>query len=193
MDKELSQELTEVRELKEQAEYARALRRLQKLVLTHGQTAAVFEELADTYFALEQYRAGRKALRRAEELSPASPFLHFLRGYVHALDRQWSVAVQDFEYAAHYMGLDVELLRHWGWALFQKGERVTGMALLERARTMSPINIFVLLDLGQCYYKLNRLADAEDCFYLVTQYDSSNQDARQLWRRVRYLQSSKTL
>ena len=190
MTKELSQALAEIRELKEMAEYVRALTQLKQLVLAHGREATVFEELADTYFALEQYAAGRKALKRAEELSPASPFLHFLRGYVHALDRRWSAAVQDFEYAAHYMPVDVELLRHWGWALFKKGERMTGLALLERARTISPINIFVLLDLGQCYYKLNRLAEAENCFYLVTQYDSSHHEARQLWRRIRYIQSS---
>jgi Flp pilus assembly protein TadD len=109
----------------------------------------------------DDWPQARAALQRAYSLAPAEPLVLNYLGYAQLERRENMEEAERLVREAHRLAPDnAAITDSLGWALFLRGQRAEGLALLERAAEASPADVEINEHLGDAYYQLGRRVEA---------------------------------
>jgi len=121
----------------------------------------------------------RAALSEAYRLAPTEPLVLNYLGYAQLERRENMVEAERLIREAHRLAPDnAAITDSLGWALFLKGEREEGIALLERAAQGAPADVEINEHLGDAYYSVGRRAEARFAWRAARVYAEGDDAAR---------------
>ena len=109
----------------------------------------------------DDWPQARAALQRAHSLAPTEPLVLNYLGYAQLERRENMAEAERLVREAHRLAPDnAAITDSLGWALFLRGQREEGIALLERAAEASPADVEINEHLGDAYYAMGRRVEA---------------------------------
>ncbi len=130
--------------------------------------------LGDAYRAVDRYDDAAKAYGKAVEVIGAATKqdwpLFYARGVAEASAHDWSAAEQDLRHALKLSPNEPQVLNYLGYNWVSRGLNLTeALALLQKARSLSPFDGYIVDSVGWAYYRLGRYADAADALEQAVQ------------------------
>lgn len=116
--------------------------------------------LGDIFLTLRRLNLAKKHIQKAISYAPRKPAYYYILGFIYSINRQWHMAVAEFEIATKIEPQNAEYLRGLGWAIFNRGDKVKGLALLHNAHVLEPANINILTDLAVANMAVNDFNEA---------------------------------
>jgi tetratricopeptide (TPR) repeat protein len=101
-------------------------------------------------------------------------------GFVYCKTERRKKAISEFRIAVSKEPCNGEYLRGLGWAVYSGGEKIKGLAHLQKAHELKPCNINVLNDLCVAYLAMLDLKKAKKYNQLAVKIDRSNIIARNI-------------
>ena len=178
MKAEIRQSLIEAERLKEQGRHKEAISICEKVIAEDIDNFIAFEEIADNFISLNQVNKAKKALYHSLKINPDSANANYLLGFVFSYEQKWQKSIAYLQRAEKKEKHNPEVLRCLGWSLFNYGCQEEGIILLERVKSMSPRDSFVLCDLGICYMMREKYAKALDLFTNAARIDPENKKVK---------------
>jgi tetratricopeptide (TPR) repeat protein len=127
----------------------------------------------------EDWPRARDALQRAYSLAPTEPLVLNYLGYAQLERRENMEEAERLVREAHRLAPDnAAITDSLGWALFLRGRREEGIALLEQAAEGSPADVEINEHLGDAYYAVGRRADARFAWAAARVYAEGADAAR---------------
>lgn len=109
----------------------------------------------------DDWPQARAALQRAYQLAPTEPLVLNYLGYAQLERRENLAEAERLVREAHRLAPDnAAITDSLGWALFLRGRRDEGIALLEQAAQGSPADVEINEHLGDAYYSVGRRVEA---------------------------------
>lgn len=171
--------LVQAEELKMQNQHREAIEICQGILIHDLGVVEAYEEIGDNYISLKAYTKAKKALEKALKLNKRSANANYLYGFVWSALHEWEDAIKFLELANEYQPNHPEVLRCLGWAHFCSGLRKKGLAILERALVLAPMDSYILCDLGICHLNDRSFDRAMDLFSQTLAVDPENVKARE--------------
>lgn len=121
--------------------------------------------LGDAYRSAEQYPAAAEAYDHAIKLlSPEQSkdwAVFYARAMAEDQSKRWDAAEQDLQHALKLSPEQPQVLNFLGYSWVDKGKRLPeALAMLEKARSLSPFDGYIVDSVGWAYYRLGRYQDA---------------------------------
>jgi tetratricopeptide (TPR) repeat protein len=121
--------------------------------------------LGDAYRSTEKYAQAAQAYDRAVKLlNPVTKKdwpLFYARGVAEERSHNWPAAQQDLEEALKLSPDQPQVLNYLGYSWVDQGRNLSqAVAMLERARALSPNDGYIVDSVGWAYYRLGRYQDA---------------------------------
>jgi len=131
----------------------------------------------------QDWPRARAALQRAYQLAPGEPLVLNYLGYAQLERRENLEEAERLVREAHRLAPDnAAITDSLGWALFLRGRREEGIALLERAAQGSPADVEINEHLGDAYYAVGRRMEARFAWAAARVYaegdDATRLDAK---------------
>ena len=109
----------------------------------------------------DDWPQARAALQRAYSLAPTEPLVLNYLGYAQLERRENLEEAERLVREAHRLAPDnAAITDSLGWALFLRGRRDEGLALLVQAAEASPADVEINEHLGDAYYQMGRRVEA---------------------------------
>ncbi|MDF2379341.1 MAG: tetratricopeptide repeat protein [Candidatus Gracilibacteria bacterium] len=179
MDQQYYHLLVQAEELKMRNEHREAIEICQSILVMDLSVVEAYEEIGDNYISLKAYSKAKKALEKALKVNKRSANANYLYGFVFSALHEWEKAIKYLELANDYQPNHPEVLRCLGWGHFCSGFRKKGLAILERALVLAPVDSYVLCDLGICHLNDRNFTRALDLFSRTLEVDPENIKARE--------------
>jgi tetratricopeptide (TPR) repeat protein len=138
---------------------------LKSLVAEHADDLTAWTALGDVYREQEQYTEAADAYDHAVKLlgdvtSRDWP-LFFARGVAEERAHQWGAAETDLKQALKLSPDQPEVLNYLGYSWIDQGHNLPqALAMLEKARGLSPFDGYIVDSVGWAYFRLGRYQDA---------------------------------
>lgn len=148
--------------------------------------AYIYNLLGDCYISLKEYGSAIRDLEYTLEVYDSNSIESiYLLGFTYSQIQDYEKAIRYHEKAFSIDSSDPEIMRCLGWDIFrhykhkkQCKERYRGLALLERAKTLRPDNIDILLDLAGCYLLEKQFNKAGAAYNDILELESRHEQAR---------------
>ncbi|HEX4078967.1 MAG TPA: tetratricopeptide repeat protein [Rhizomicrobium sp.] len=153
-----------------------AIADLQALAHSTPGDVTVWTALGDAYRDQEKYPAAAEAYDHAVALTApngASSWpLYYARGISEERSHHWDAAEGDLKHALQLSPQQPQVLNYLGYSWVDQGRNLPeALAMLEKARSLSPYDGYIVDSVGWAYYRLGRYEDAvktlEDAIQLV--------------------------
>ena len=109
----------------------------------------------------EAEKAYTQAIRLVERRGMRRWQLYYNRGIARERAGKWKLAEQDLRTALKLDPNQPSVLNYLGYSLIDRGERLhEGLALVQRALQLSPMDAYIIDSLGWAYFRLGRYEDA---------------------------------
>jgi tetratricopeptide (TPR) repeat protein len=139
----------------------------QLLTLTHQdpKDLTAWTALGDAYRDQEKYTEAAQAYDHAVALlgsdkNTAWP-LYYARGIAEERSHHWDAAEGDLKHALQLSPEQPQVLNYLGYSWVDQGRHLPeALAMLEKARSLSPFDGYVVDSVGWAYYRLGRYPDA---------------------------------
>ncbi len=174
--------------LKLEGRHADALVILEKLLSVDPDNPLILEEIADNELSLEQYDRARTAALSAAALDPESYTAYYILGFIASHREQWADSLEYLKKANGLKPNNPEILRCFGWSLFNDGQMTSGTVTLERALNLDSDNTLTLCDLGVVYVQSQNFAKARALFQRAADIDPTNTRALECLQMVGRIQ-----
>ena len=126
----------------------------------------------------------RAALTEAYRLAPTEPLVLNYLGYAQLERRENMAEAERLIREAHRLAPDnAAITDSLGWALFLKGEREEGIALLEQAARGAPADVEINEHLGDAYYAVGRRVEARFAWRAARVY-AEGEDATRIDAKI---------
>jgi tetratricopeptide (TPR) repeat protein len=121
--------------------------------------------LGDAYRASEKYQQAADAYDHAVRLvSPVTAKdwpLYYARGVAEERSHRWAEAERDLTYALKLSPDQPQVLNYLGYSWVDQGRNLAqAVAMLEKARALSPYDGYIVDSVGWAYFRLGRYQDA---------------------------------
>jgi len=188
MDQQYYHLLVQAEELKMQNKHREAIEICQGILLHDLNIVEAYEEIGDNYISLKAYSKAKKALEKALKVSKRSANANYLYGFVWSALHEWDKAIKYLELANDYQANHPEVLRCLGWAYFCSTLRKKGLAILERALVLAPMDSYILCDLGICHLNDRNFNRSMELFSKTLAVDPENIKARECLKIAKMFQ-----
>jgi len=126
---------------------------------------SAWTSLGDLYRSAEKYPNAKDAYDHAVKLlNPPSKDdwpLFFARAAAEDQSGQWTLAEADLEMALKLSPDQAQVLNFLGYSWVDKGQHLAeALAMLEKARALSPYDGYIVDSVGWAYYRVGRYSDA---------------------------------
>jgi len=143
----------------------KAITELKELASEKPSEIATWTALGDTYRSLEKYKEAADAYDHAVKLlgnvTTKDWPLYFARGVAEERSHNWNAAEPDLQYALKLSPEQPEVLNYLGYSWVDQGRNLReAVALLEKARGLSPFDGYIVDSVGWAYFRLGRYQDA---------------------------------
>ena len=116
--------------------------------------------LGDILLTLGQTELGLYHVKKALSYDPNNPCYHYLLGFVHYTRYEWENAVQEYKLALDRESWNREYLRSLGEAIFNAGDKKTGLQYLHEVAPLYPDNSGMLTELATAYMAIGDIENA---------------------------------
>lgn len=140
--------ILQVEELKGQKKFKDAIAKVQKALTKYSDDYRLYEELADIYLYISDYKKAMSALDFALTLNPKSATGNYLKGFVLLGQDRVEEALSYLEDSNKLFGNNAEVLRNLGWAYTMLGQQERGIIILKRALNIAPEDELITEDLA---------------------------------------------
>lgn len=171
--------LERAEQLKLSGEHRDALALLEELVWEDPSNVSALEEIADNELSLDHFDRAEAAASQAVALDACSYTGHYILGFLHSHASRWDAALSSLREANRLRANHPEILRCLGWALFRKGQRISGLVTIERALNLECDNVLILCDLGVCHLELRHFSKARALFERAIDLEPDNARVRE--------------
>ena len=144
-----------------------AIMRLETLTRRAPEDVDAWTALGDLRRGIEQYEQAIEAYDNAIRLVPDGDErlvdLYFARGISYQSSDQWNEAEQDFEDALALDDERADILNYLGYSWVDQGVNLDeALVMLEKARSLRPLDGYIADSVGWAYYKLGRYEEAAE-------------------------------
>lgn len=131
----------------------------------HPNDVSAWTSLGDIYRSADNYKAATDAYDHAIKLldPPVKEDwpLYFARAVAEDQSGHWDLAQADLQTALKLSPNQAQVLNFLGYSWVDHGSHLTeALAMLEKARALSPYDGYIVDSVGWAYYRLGRYADA---------------------------------
>ena len=116
--------------------------------------------LGDILLTLGQTELGLYHIKKALSYDLDNPRYHYLLGFVHYIRYEWENAIQEYKVALEKEPWNGEYLLALGEAVFNAGDKKTGLEYLHKAAPFYPDNSGMLAELATAYMSLGDIGNA---------------------------------
>jgi len=144
----------------------KAIADLQAITRSEPDSLEAWTALGDAYRSLEKYEDAAGAYDRAiRTLGPAHTSkewpLFYARGVAEERAQHWAAAEADLSQALKLSPEQPDVLNYLGYSWVDRHENLSqALGMLEKARTLSPFDGYIVDSVGWAYYRLGRYEDA---------------------------------
>jgi len=143
----------------------KAIAELQRLANQKPSDVTGWTALGDAYRAAERYDAAADAYDHAlKQMRPATTKdwpLYYARGVSEERSHKWGAAEQDLQQALKLNPDQPQVLNYLGYSWVDQGRNLPqAVAMLEKARALSPYDGYIVDSVGWAYFRLGRYQDA---------------------------------
>ncbi len=178
----------------EQGNFDKAIEIYKYILIRYGDNAVAAKYanayLGDIYLTLKDHGTAQIYIQKAIDTDAENPSYRYQMGFVYSLQRKWNKAIREFELAVAKEPNNDEYLRGLGWAIYNDGDTVKGLACLLRASEKDPGNINTLNDLAVAYLGLIDFKNAKQCVKKVLLIDPDNYLAKETLKQIEFLLKS---
>ena len=140
--------------------------------------------LGDIFLTLRKLDLAESHIKKAINLKPENPGYNYILGFIYSVQQQWTKAIAEFEIAVAKAPDNGEYRRGLGWAVYNNGDKETGISILEKARCLAPDNVQILTDLAVAYLSSEYLDQAKEYAEMAVNMDPANPLARNVLQHV---------
>ncbi len=142
-----------------------AIAELKSLTDAHPDDTTAWTALGDAYRDQEKFAEAAEAYDHAVKLigeaKQSSWPLYYARAIAEERSHRWDAAEQDLKYALKLSPDQPQVLNYLGYSWVDQGRNLPqALAMLEKARALSPFDGYIVDSVGWAYYRLGRYADA---------------------------------
>ncbi|MGH6876994.1 MAG: tetratricopeptide repeat protein, partial [Rhizomicrobium sp.] len=143
-----------------------AIAELQALARTSPDDVTVWTALGDAYRDQEKFPAAAEAYDHAIALigtadKTSSWPLYYARAIAEERSHRWDAAEVDLKHALQLSPDQPQVLNYLGYSWVDQGRNMPeALAMLEKARSLSPFDGYIVDSVGWAYYRLGRYQDA---------------------------------
>lgn len=143
----------------------KAIADLTALAAQRPNDVTTWTALGDSYRATEKYAQAADAYDRAVKLlNPVTAKdwpLYYARGVSEERSQRWAEAERDLQYALKLSPDQPQVLNYLGYSWVDRGRNLPqAVAMLEKARALSPYDGYIVDSVGWAYFRLGRYQDA---------------------------------
>jgi tetratricopeptide (TPR) repeat protein len=143
----------------------KATAELAALTREHPNDLTAWTALGDAYRATEKYEQAADAYNHALKLvNPVTAKdwpLFYARGVAEERSHKWAEAERDLTYALKLSPDQPQVLNYLGYSWVDQGRNLPqALAMLEKARALSPYDGYIVDSVGWAYFRLGRYQDA---------------------------------
>ena len=179
----------EARAAVEQHDYDKAIEIYRYILIRYSDHPIAVEYanayLGDIFLTLRKLNAAEKHIKKAISLKTEEPRYHYILGFLHSIERRWSMAIPEFERALEKDPGNGEYLRGLGWAICSGGDVARGLSCLEEANRLQPANPNIMTDLAIAYFSSLNVQKAIEYAEKAVLIDSTNAVAQDVLRKLR--------
>lgn len=148
--------------------------------------------LGDIFLTIGSLNFAEKHLKKAIIYAPKKPHYHYLLGFVYSIREQWAKAVKKFKVSIQLDPSNGEYERGLGWAIFNGGDRIEGLAHLYRALDLSPSNANTLTDIATAMLVQGNTDKARDYGEKAVQLDPGYILAHKLLETIGWIERKRS-
>ena len=142
-----------------------AIADLKAIASAHPDEISSWTALGDAYRSAEKWPEAADAYDHAVKLiNPPSDKdwpLFYARGVAEERSHHWDLAEADLQHALKLSPDQAQVLNYLGYSWVDQGRKLPeALAMLEKARALSPFDGYIVDSVGWAYYRLGRYADA---------------------------------
>ena len=149
----------------ENGDYDRAIETYQYIIIRYDDNEAAVEHanayLGDIFLTLRKLALAEDHLKKAIGYAPDKSHYHYLLGFTYSVMEEWQKAKAALEVAIQLEPNNGEYVGAFGWAVFNGGDSVEGLAQLHRAAELAPGNTNILTELAAAFLTMGNLDEAE--------------------------------
>jgi len=143
----------------------KAIAQLKDITQSDSNDLTAWTALGDAYRSAEQYPQAADAYDHAIKLLTPEESKDWAVFYARAMaedqSKRWDAAEQDLQHALKLSPDQPQVLNFLGYSWVDKGRRLPeALAMLEKARALSPFDGYIVDSVGWAYYRLGRYQDA---------------------------------
>ena len=143
----------------------KAIADLAALTVQRPSDVTTWTALGDAYRAREKYENAADAYDHAVKLlSPVTAKdwpLYYARGVTEERSHRWAEAERDLQYALKLSPDQPQVLNYLGYSWVDQGRNLPeAVAMLEKARALSPYDGYIVDSVGWAYFRLGRYQDS---------------------------------
>jgi tetratricopeptide (TPR) repeat protein len=143
----------------------RAIAHLKDVTVRDPKNVTAWTALGDAYRSVERFKeaadAYDHAIKSAGEAGKKSWQLYYARGVSEERAKNWPAAEADLQHALNLSPNQPDVLNYLGYSWVDRSENLTeALAMLEKARTLSPYNGYIVDSVGWAYFRLGRYKQA---------------------------------
>lgn len=143
----------------------RAIAELKTLTGAHPDDATAWTALGDAWRDQEKFTDAADAYDRAVALIGADKTtswpLYYARAIAEERSHRWDAAESDLKHALQLSPDQPQVLNYLGYSWVDQGRNLPqALAMLEKARSLSPTDGYIVDSVGWAYYRLGRYQDA---------------------------------
>jgi tetratricopeptide (TPR) repeat protein len=140
--------ILQVETLKWEKDFESAIAKLEQALSKYSEDYRLYEELADIYLYMADYKKSIVALDFALSLNPDSATGNYLKWFILLSEDKIGDAINYLEKSNKLFGNNAEVLRNLGWAYTMSQQHERGIIILKRALNISPEDELITEDLA---------------------------------------------
>jgi tetratricopeptide (TPR) repeat protein len=138
---------------------------LRAILSARSDDVTAWTALGDAYRSSEKFLEAAEAYDHAVKLSTPEETkdwpLYYARAMAEEQSKRWDAAEQDLQRALNLSPDQPQVLNYLGYSWVDQGRRLPeALAMLEKARALSPTDGYIVDSVGWAYYRLGRYEDA---------------------------------
>jgi tetratricopeptide (TPR) repeat protein len=147
--------------------FGQAIEILKYILIRYGEDRVADEranaQLGDILLTLGRTEKAEIHVRKAISYDPQNPRYRFLMGFIHQTRYEWENAIHEYKSALDRDPNNREYVRALGEAIFESGDKETGIEYLSKAMASSLPNSGILTELATAYLSLGDIERARLC------------------------------
>ncbi len=140
--------IREIETLKKNNKYEEAVFKLEEAISKNENNYKLYEELADIYLFLWNFKKAEKAVDYALSIFKNSATWNYLKWFCLLSKNKFTQAIIYLEKSNSLAQNNPEVLRNLGWAYYMNEEISKGIIILKRALNLSPWDVLIMQDLA---------------------------------------------